>query len=226
MVRVNVAVMNHVTVFARPPLTGRVKSRLSPALPAALAARLYAAMLADAQAAARACGADARAIAWSETDGAPEPPPGFTAYTQVSGDLGARLADAFARALGAPGARAVIVGSDCPAQQASSLDAAFAALATHDAVVGPARDGGYWLLGLARPAPELLRDVPWSTDAVCATTLERAAALGLRVARLETLADLDTPADLAALVGECARGRTDACGPRTREALHGMGLLP
>jgi hypothetical protein len=120
----------------------------------------------------------------------------------------------------------VIVGSDCPAQQAAALDAAFAALETHDAVVGPARDGGYWLLGLARSAPELLRDMPWSTDAVCATTLARAAALGLRVARLETLADLDTPADLAALVGECARGRADACGPHTREALRGMGLLP
>jgi rSAM/selenodomain-associated transferase 1 len=226
MVRGNVAGMNHVTVFARPPLPGRVKSRLSPALPAALAARLYGALLADALAAAAACGADARAIAWSDAEGAMAPPPGFSAYTQAPGDLGARLAHAFQRALATPASRAVIVGSDCPTLRSAQLDAAFAALARHDVVVGPASDGGYWLLGLAQPAPGLLRDVPWSTDAVCATTLERAAALGLRVARLETLADLDTPADLAALVGECARGCENACGPRTHEALRGMGLLP
>ncbi len=218
--------MNHVTVLAHPPLPGRVQSRLSPALPAALAARFHHAMLGDAIAAAIACRADARTIAWSEIEGAPAAPPGFAAYTQEAGDLGARLADAFARALSTPASRAVVVSSDCPALQAAALDAAFAALGTHDVVAGPASGGGCWLLGLTRPAPELLRDMPWSTDAVCARTLERASALGLRVARLETLADLDTPADLAALVGECARGRADGCGPRTREALRGMGLLP
>lgn len=218
--------MNHLTVFARPPLPGRAKSRLSPALPAAFAATLYEGMLADALTAATACRADARAIAWSEAEGAPGAPHGFAAFTQVRGDLGARLADAFGRALAVPDARAVVVGSDCPALHAAALDAAFVALETHDVVVGPASDGGYWLLGLARPAPQLLRDMPWSTAAVCALTLERAAALGLRVARLETLADLDTPADLAVLVGECARGGAQACGPRTNAALRGMGLLP
>ena len=218
--------MNHLTVFARPPLAGHVKSRLSPALPAALAARLYDALLADTLAAALACGADTRVVAWSEAGGDPALPAGFAAQAQSPGDLGERLAHAFARALARPGDAAVVVGSDCPGLRRDPLDAAFAALATHDAVIGPARDGGYWLLGLKHVAPELFRDVPWSSGSVAALTLERMAALGLRVARLETVADMDTPDDLAALVGDCARGTANACGPRAREALRDMGLLP
>jgi rSAM/selenodomain-associated transferase 1 len=218
--------MKHLTVFARPPVPGRVKSRLSPALPPPQAARLYEAMLADTLDCAAACRADSRAIAWSEPDGAPAPPGGFAAYAQVPGDLGARLADAFDRAFGSPDTRVVVVGSDCPALRAEALDDAFTALETHEVVLGPAADGGYWLLGLSRPAPELFHDMPWSTGVVCERTLRRAAAQGLRVARLATQADMDTPADVAALVGECARGREDACGPRTREALRAMGLLP
>ena len=218
--------MNHLTVFARPPVPGRVKSLLSPALPAALAARLYEGMLADMFAAATTCRADGRAIAWSEVAGAPAAPAGFATFVQAAGDLGARLADAFARALATPATHAVVVGSDCPALAAAALDDAFAALETHEVVLGPAADGGYWLLGLAKSAPELFRDMPRNSAAAGAAALERAATLGLRVARLKTLAELDTPAHLAALVGECARGRADACGPRTREALRGMGLLP
>ena len=218
--------MNHLTVFARPPAPGRVKSLLSPALPPALAARLYEGMLADTLAAATTCLADGRAVAWSEAGGAPGAPAGFTTFAQAAGNLGARLADAFARALGAPGTHAVVVGSDCPALSAAALDDAFAALETHEVVLGPAADGGYWLLGFARSAPELFRDMPRNSAAAGAAALKHAAALGLRVARLKTLAELDTPAHLAALVGECARGRADACGSRTREALRGMGLLP
>jgi rSAM/selenodomain-associated transferase 1 len=218
--------MTSLTVFARPPRAGRVKTRMTPALPAALAARLYGALLADTLVAATASAADTRAIAWSETDDAPVAPAGFETFAQGAGDLGARLAAAFARALAAPGARAVIVGSDCPALTAAHLDAGFNALATHDVVLGPAGDGGYWLVGLGRPAPELFRDIPWSTDRVFATTLARAAAAKLSVATIATLADLDTPADLAALVGECAAGDAAACGPQTRAALRAMGLLP
>lgn len=221
----NVRIMNHLTVFARPPVEGRVKTRLSPALPAPLAARLYEALLADTLAAASACAADARAIAWSERASAPPAPAGFTAFEQAPGDLGARLEDAFARALRAPGALAVVVGSDAPALTAAHLDAAFAALASHDVVLGPAADGGYWLLGLSRVAPQLLRDVPWSTPGVLALTRERASGAGWRTATLESLADLDTPADLAALVGACVRPDGAACGPRTRAVLRAMGLV-
>ena len=218
--------MNHLTVFARPPVPGRVKSRLAPAMPPPLAARLYAALLADTLAAAAGSAAAARVVAWSEAEDAPEEPAGFATYVQPAGDLGARLAHAFAHAFALPGARAVVVGSDAPALASSHLDAAFAALETHDVVVGPAEDGGYWLLGLSRPAPSLFTDMPWSTPGVCALTLRRAEQAGLRAATLATLSDLDTPADLAALVGECVRHGDAACGPHARAEMRAMGLLP
>jgi len=218
--------MNHLTVLARPPVAGSAKTRLSPALPARLAAELAGAMLADTLAAAGACAADVRAIGWSELAGAVAVPPGFASFAQPAGDLGERLDDAFRRAFTARHSRAVVIGSDAPALTPAHLDDAFAALATHDVVVGPAADGGYWLLGLAAPAPALLRDVPWSTAEVCALTLRRAADAGLRAATLATLSDLDTPADLAALVGECARGAGHPCGAHARAALRAMGFVP
>ncbi len=87
--------------------------------------------------------------------------------------------------------------ADAPDLSAAHLRAAAAALATHDAALGPAVDGGYWLLALASPMPFLFDAVAWGTDAVCATTRERLAAHGRRWVELETLADLDRPQDLA-----------------------------
>ncbi|HEV2105594.1 MAG TPA: TIGR04282 family arsenosugar biosynthesis glycosyltransferase [Candidatus Eisenbacteria bacterium] len=216
--------MNRLAVFARRPEPGRVKTRLSPALPTPLAAALYAAMLADAFAAGAAAAAGERCAYWS--DGAGQTPAGWRACAQRGADLGARLAAAFAELLAAPGDRAVIVGSDCPALAPTLLDAAFAALAHADLVLAPARDGGYGLIGLARTAPALFEGVAWSTDRVLAQTRERAGALGLRVELLPPLDDLDTPDDLARLVGALAAGRGDACGPAMRAALGGIGLAP
>jgi rSAM/selenodomain-associated transferase 1 len=221
----NLLAVNHLTIFARPPVAGRVKTRLSPALPEALAARLYGALLADTLSAGAASRADARVVAWSETRDAPPAPAAFAAALQEGADLGARLAHAFTRAFAAGARRAVIVGSDAPAMTAAHLDGAFDALASHDLVLGPATDGGYWLVGLSRAAPELFEGVPWSTPEVAAVTLSRARGAGLRVAAAPTLPDLDTPADLAALVGACAGTGETACGPRTREALRTMGLV-
>lgn len=193
-----------------------------------MAARLHAALLADTLAAARACAADERTLWWaSEAPGETRvDADGFAQSVQFAGDLGARLERVFEHLLAGQQGRAVIVGSDCPALTTAHLDAAFTALAGHDLVVGAARDGGYWLIGLACDAPALFRDVPWGADTVCALTLSRAAELRLRVAQLPTLADLDTPADLAALVGECARDGAAACGEATRTALRAFGLLP
>jgi glycosyltransferase A (GT-A) superfamily protein (DUF2064 family) len=107
------------------------------------------------------------------------------------------------RALGqrlATHARALLIGTDAPALDAAVLHAAAAALAAHDAVFVPALDGGYALVGLSTPAPErLFADIAWSTPQVMATTLERAAELGLRTALLAPLPDIDEPTDLAHL---------------------------
>lgn len=217
--------MRRLGVLAKRTAEGQVKTRLSPALPAALAARLHAAMLEDTLAAANAARVDARELFLA---GPGEPPPadeGWTLREQADGDLGVRLAAAFDVMLGAPGSQAVAIGADSPDLDAAALERAFAALDTHDVVLGPAADGGYWLIGLTRPAPELFRDIPWSTESVYEETRVRAAALGLRVATLETLADIDTPADLAAWIG-AATCDASPRAPATRRALAAMGLLP
>jgi rSAM/selenodomain-associated transferase 1 len=115
---------------------------------------------------------------------------------QVDGDLGARMEAAFAHAFAA-GARAVVImGTDCPQLGSDRLAEAFAALAEAELVLGPALDGGYYLIGLTRPVPELFRGVPWGTAEVCARTLDLASPLALKVAMLGPLADVDRPEDL------------------------------
>jgi rSAM/selenodomain-associated transferase 1 len=132
---------------------------------------------------------------------------------QGPGDLGARLAAATAIADGGEEGvgSVVVVGSDCPFLRPRHLRAAVRALSDtqegggeedeeeggHDLVLGPATDGGYWLIGLRRPCPALFRDVDWGTSRVLNQTLARAESLGLKVKLLEALSDMDRPQDLA-----------------------------
>lgn len=223
-------------VFARWPRPGVVKTRLSPALPPELACALHVALVADTLATAAAAGARESFVLWADAPRGTVPgtrleapagivlPAGMRAGAQSGGTLGDRLDTAF-DALLAARARAVVIGTDCPGLRPRHLRDAFEALASNDAVLGPARDGGYWLIGLRVRAPALFEGVAWGTDAVLAQTLERAGRARLSVATLETLDDLDTPSDLARLV---ARGlaEPEAVPPATREALAAMGLLP
>ena len=217
-----------ILLFARHPAAGRVKTRLSPALPPALAAALYSALLADTLAAAAGGGAARRELWWADEASAEAlpvaVPADFAQRQQGGGDLGERLSEASAVALAAPGARVAIIGSDAPALTAAHLDAAFAALDAHDIVLGPASDGGYWLIALSRPAPELFADMAWSTSGVLRETRARAERAGLSVALLETLGDLDTPADFARLLGRVAAQRPGACGAHLRAALVRLGV--
>ena len=194
-------------IFARVPRPGRVKTRLIPTLGPAGAARVYRVLMRQAlMAAARL--ANVRRELWCADD--PDLTPcatiarrlGMRLYVQPDGDLGARLAGAFAQALEPVGAGpAMIIGSDCPGYTPAYLEQAFALLETGspapDAVIGPALDGGYVLIGLRRPAPSLFTGIPWSTDQVLGRTREALAAAGLTWRELPPLADIDRPADLA-----------------------------
>lgn len=122
-------------------------------------------------------------------------PPTWRLTAQGSGDLGCRMDHAFRRAFDESTKRAVIIGSDCPDVRASDIQAAWAALRSHDVVLGPATDGGYWLIGLRAPRPELFAGVPWSTNSVLRETLERSRAAGLKTRLLRELTDVDTEAD-------------------------------
>lgn len=115
---------------------------------------------------------------------------------QAEGDLGERMKDAFARAFADGADQVVIVGSDLPEMSAALLCDAFALLDTRSAVLGPARDGGYYLLGLTRPVDGVFEGIAWSTPDVLAATLVRLRAAGVEPALLEERMDVDEVEDV------------------------------
>ena len=180
-------------LFTRYPKPGRAKTRLIPALGAYDAAEVHRRLTERSVAAMRASGLPMELrVTGAEPDAFAAWLGGDLAFVpQGEGDLGERLTRASADA------PVILLGADTPALRADHLTEAAAALEQHDAVIGPAEDGGYWLLGLARPMPFLFTDMPWSTDAVFALTHERLATAGIEPVRLATLADCDRPEDLA-----------------------------
>lgn len=115
---------------------------------------------------------------------------------QMIGDLGDKMLAAFNFSFSKGAQRVVVVGSDCPELSADILSQAFTSLSECDLTVGPALDGGYYLLGMNRLQPSLFRDVPWSTSEVLAKTLSIAKEQGITVKKLTPLRDIDTPEDL------------------------------
>ena len=193
-----------VLVFARAPVPGEVKTRLIPALGEARAAALHRKLVLQCLRAAR----DSRlgpVELWC-APGADDPffrecgqRFGASLHAQGSGDLGARMQGAFESAL-ARSRRAILVGSDVPALSPRYLRDADRALAEgKDAVLGPAEDGGYVLIGLSRVDSRLFGGIPWGSADVLAETRRRVAALGWRSQELPALWDLDRPEDLARL---------------------------
>jgi rSAM/selenodomain-associated transferase 1 len=206
-----------VVVFAKAPVAGRVKTRMIPPLTPDQAAGLYAAMLADvldatAEFAARR-GLDAvLAIDPPEVCGemARRAPPGYRVVAQRGPGLSARMAWAVAELAAAGCDRALVRGSDSPALESGTLDAALDALSDCDLVVCPDLDGGYSLVGLRRPAPGLF-DHPMSTERVLDDTLANAERLGLRSRVLPPRFDLDTAEDLAHLARARSQGAAHDC---------------
>ncbi len=128
-----------------------------------------------------------------------------TVTPQGEGDLGERMARAFADRFSAGAESVSIIGADCPSVTGDLLDETFAALRRRDLVLGPAADGGYYLIGLRRPEPLLFADMPWGSDQVLAVTLRRAEHRRLTMHLLPELPDVDRPEDLP--VWEAARAR-------------------
>ena len=194
-----------ILVFAKAPVPGQAKTRLIPALGAEGAADLHRRLLQDTVA--RLCAAALGAVElWVTPDGGH---PCFRAlverwpislHAQSGPDLGARLDHASREALGR-GDAAILVGCDCPGLTADYVATALRVLTSQDAVLGPALDGGYVLLGIKRPEPELFRDMPWGGDHVAELTAGRLDALGRRWSRLPPLQDIDRPEDLQHLAG-------------------------
>lgn len=191
-----------IVIFAKAPVPGQAKTRLIPALGAEGAARLAHQMLLTTVEEAIAAGLAIPELCTTPHPFDPEwkpylPPEGPRLTDQGDGDLGARLARAAKRVI-LTRERVLLIGTDCPALDRHRLRAAAEALDTHDAVIHPAHDGGYALLGLRRFDPSLFSGVAWSSDTVAAATVERIEALGWSLHIGETLRDIDEPADLPA----------------------------
>lgn len=192
-----------IVVFAKAPRPGRVKTRLIPALGEAGAARLAEYMLHHTLGAAWAADIGPVELCIDPPPGNADwhgfhLPPGVQTSAQGEGDLGARMARAARRSLDAD-QRVLLIGTDCPQLDVQTLRDAALLLDMHHAVMHPARDGGYVLLGLSAFHPALFDDMPWSTAQVATLTRERLAALGWRAAVGRTLADIDEPDDLVHL---------------------------
>lgn len=199
-------------LFARTPVSGRVKSRLLSRLTPEQACALHCAAANDtAYLLARTLPHAALWLFLSEKP-APSgqrplgPPPSFRWTVQIEGTLGDRMGAAFARALSSGACRVVIFGSDSPTLPRSVPPLAFHHLGESDLVVGPTDDGGYYLIGCRRFDPALFAGVEWSTPRTCAQTLANAAKLGYRTALLERWFDLDTWSDIERLLADARRG--------------------
>jgi rSAM/selenodomain-associated transferase 1 len=187
-------------VFVKAAREGKVKTRLAAAVGDAAAAALYRAMAERVMEATAPAGGYQRLVCFDPPDAGEE----IRAWLgddeallpQGEGGLGARMAGAFAEAFRRGASRVAIIGTDAPAVSRAHVEEALRGLDDHEVVLGPARDGGYYLLALDRPRPELFDGIPWSTAAVLAATTERAAAHGLRVRLLPPEGDVDTLEDV------------------------------
>ena len=193
----------HLIVMAKAPVAGRVKTRLVPALGEAGAAALAGRLLEHAvrQAVAAKVGPVELCLAPDLTHPLGlqlQARHGLVLSAQGEGDLGVRMQRALEHAL-RQASRVCLVGTDAPAIDAAYWRQAFDALATHDAVFGPAWDGGYALVGLRRPLPQIFVDTPWSTPQVMPVTRQRLVDAGVGFAELPRVHDIDEPADLAHL---------------------------
>jgi len=125
---------------------------------------------------------------------------------QSGGDLGQRLARAFARAFCRGGKEVIAIGADCPGLDGDCLTEAARRLKRSDVVLGPAADGGYYLIGLRRPAPQLFEGIAWSSENVLKQTLERVTACGLSCELLSVKEDIDDLESLRRHVASVGRG--------------------
>ncbi len=189
-----------VIIFARTPELGQVKTRLAADIGNERALAIYERLLEHTCETVLRSGYRARvfyagdipeADLWSRA--------GFTRHRQSPGTLGERMHAAFSDAFRDGIRSAVIIGTDCPGLQPSHLHDAMNRLETSEAVVGPAEDGGYYLLGLTSPIRRIFENKDWSTDTVLRATLSDFRELDMTYSLLEPLRDIDTIDDLEEL---------------------------
>lgn len=215
---------NALAVMAKAPIGGMVKTRLVPPLSPAEAAELCRALLLDQLGHLRALAHADLYLAYTPADARPVIedliPPEFRCFSQSGDELGARMSHIFDHLLDEY-RQVVLIGGDLPALPLPYLEQAFATLAEPGKriVLGPSRDGGYYLVGMNRRTPEMFQSMRWSHDQVLSQTLAKLAALGIKADFMPPWFDIDTVDDL-----RCLQSSTD---PSLRDRLkHTLRLLP
>jgi len=191
-----------VVVFGREPAAGEVKTRLAAGIGGPAAARVYAVILEHSLEGAVDSGARVVLSLAAAPSGEWARRIVCSIEVQGTGVLGDRMKDAFERRFSEGEERVIIIGSDCPMITPEHLQAAADALAERDVVLGPAVDGGYWLVGQRCPGVDLFSDIPWSSHDTLETTRRRLAAIGAGWAEIEELRDIDTREDLEAVLDD------------------------
>lgn len=192
-----------VCVFAKPAIPGRIKTRLVPDLGEIGAVQLASAMLCDVWSVVQSVTGVVPVLAAAERGPFEIDVPGERIWLQRPGDLGVRIEGILQYGLQF-GPAAIALGADSPLFRAEHLEQAIGCLAENDAVLGPAADGGFYLLGVRDCPSGLLADVPWSSDETCRATEHRLRMHGMRVGTIPSLFDVDTMAELETLRRELA----------------------
>ncbi|MGQ0811130.1 MAG: TIGR04282 family arsenosugar biosynthesis glycosyltransferase [Nitrospiraceae bacterium] len=213
-------------IFAKAPIPGQVKTRLCPPLTPDEAATLHGSFVLDTLERTKqaitthrlplhrylACAPSASHVFFKIM----EERQGVTVFDQIGEDLGARMLHACETVLSRGHRQVLVVGTDVPSLPLGHYRQALVLQQDHDLVLGPACDGGYYLIGLKRAIPDLFAQIPWSTDRVLALTLEKADDLGLKTTLLPEWRDVDTIADLQALIEV---GALDAKKPKRDQSI-------
>ena len=208
-----------VGIFCKTPAAGFSKTRLSPPLHPEDCSAISACFIRDLASTIHSMGGDATPYAVYTPVGT-EPalrillPPSFRLLPQRDGNFGTRLSHAVTELLRAGHAGAILVNADSPTLPASILQAAVDALLREDAVVlSPSFDGGYTLVGLSRPHPQVFSDIPWSTPHVHRLTMQRAAEINVPVINVPGWYDVDDQQTLQLLKAEFAGERLSFAEP-------------
>ena len=188
---------NHALIlFVKAPRIGTVKTRLQPELTRDQSLLLYQAMVEDTVRQFSGVGfcdlkiffhpADAYEVmkTWLGNQ--------LDYFPQQGNDLGERMYHAIAEMLNQKYDKVALVGSDIPTLDAATMVRAFASMDNYDVVLGPCNDGGYYLIGMKLPQPELFKGITWSTNLVLQQTIHRARSAGLEIVQLEKKSDIDT----------------------------------
>ncbi len=215
-------------VFAKPPVPGKVKTRLSERLSPEGAATLYKAFLYDALSQYTSLGVAVRLyVAGPEASVAPfvEQNEKVTVHTQSGQSLGKRMARAFVDTFASGFERCVIIGTDHPTLPSSFIQKGFDCLdVRRSLVLGPSSDGGYYCLGMNDYFPEVFHEMSYSHGEVFNQTLSRAERAGAAISVLPPWYDVDESADLDQLLHDLEE-MPATVAPETRQALHTLGLL-